>query len=121
MGAAPFLLEGKTPDPKKAKSGGLIDAVVPADELMSAAKAWLSEATEKDAVKPWDQKGFKMPGGAPYTPQGFEMFLGGVAMTHGKTKGVYPAAKAMLSAIYEARWCRSTRRSRSRRAGSPMS
>jgi 3-hydroxyacyl-CoA dehydrogenase/enoyl-CoA hydratase/3-hydroxybutyryl-CoA epimerase len=27
MGAAPFLLEGKTPDPKRAKSGGLIDEV----------------------------------------------------------------------------------------------
>ena len=28
MGAAPFLLEGKTLEPKKAKSAGLIDAVV---------------------------------------------------------------------------------------------
>ena len=29
------------------------------------------------------------------------MFLGGVVMTHGKTQGAYPAAKAMLSAVYE--------------------
>ncbi|MEO0992575.1 MAG: 3-hydroxyacyl-CoA dehydrogenase NAD-binding domain-containing protein [Pseudomonadota bacterium] len=101
MAAAPFLLEGKTPDVHKAKAGGLIDAVVPADELMAAARAWLAEGTEAKAVKPWDQKGFKIPGGAPYTPQGFEMFLGASAMTHGKTQGVYPAAKAMLSAVYE--------------------
>jgi 3-hydroxyacyl-CoA dehydrogenase/enoyl-CoA hydratase/3-hydroxybutyryl-CoA epimerase len=42
-----------------------------------------------------------MPGGAPFTPQGFEVFLGGIVMTHGRTQGVYPAARAMLSAAYE--------------------
>ncbi|MCV6591495.1 MAG: 3-hydroxyacyl-CoA dehydrogenase NAD-binding domain-containing protein, partial [Silicimonas sp.] len=42
-----------------------------------------------------------MPGGAPYSPQGFPTFVGAAAMIHGKTKGVYPAAKALLSAIYE--------------------
>ncbi len=101
MGAAPFLLEGKMMSPAKAKSGGLIDDVVPADELLERAKAWVLESTEADAVKPWDQKRFKLPGGAPYHPAGFMTFLGGVAMTHGKTQGAYPAAKAMLSAIYE--------------------
>ncbi|MEO0427768.1 MAG: 3-hydroxyacyl-CoA dehydrogenase NAD-binding domain-containing protein [Pseudomonadota bacterium] len=101
MGASEPLLQGKTYAPAKAKSAGLVDEVVEPDQLMNAARAWLGEATEADAVKPWDRKGFKIPGGAPYTPQGFEMFLGGVAMTHGKTQGVYPAAKAMLSAVYE--------------------
>ncbi len=101
MGAAPFLLEGKTPDPKKAKSAGLIDAIVPADELLNAARAWLAEATEKDAVKPWDQKVFKIPGGAPYTREGFEIYLGGIVMTHGRSQGAYPAPKALLSAVYE--------------------
>ena len=28
-------------------------------------------------------------------------FVGASAMVHGKTQGVYPAAKAMLSAVYE--------------------
>jgi len=101
MGSSEFLLQGKTVAPKKAKAAGLIDAVAAPDELIAKARDWAEAATEKDAVKPWDQKGFKIPGGAPYTPQGFEMFLGGVAMTHGKTQGVYPAAKAMLSAVYE--------------------
>ncbi len=101
MGAAPFLLEGKLSDPAKAKSAGLIDAVVPPEELLSAAKAWVLEAKPEDIVKPWDQKGYKMPGGGPYHPAGFQTFLGGVAMAHGKTQGVYPAAKAMLAAIYE--------------------
>ncbi len=101
MGAAPFLLEGKTPDPKGANRGGLIDEVVEPDALLDAAKAWVRDAGEDAARKPWDQKGYKIPGGAPYTPQGFQTFLGGVAMTHGKTKGAYPAIRAMLSAIYE--------------------
>jgi 3-hydroxyacyl-CoA dehydrogenase/enoyl-CoA hydratase/3-hydroxybutyryl-CoA epimerase len=52
-------------------------------------------------VKPWDAKGYKMPGGAPYHPAGFMTFVGASAMVHGKTMGVYPAAKALLSAVYE--------------------
>ena len=101
MGAAPFLLEGRTPDPKGAKAAGLIDAVTAPETLLAEAETWAREAGAAAAVKPWDAKGFKLPGGAPYTPQGFQLFLGGVAMTHGKTQGVYPAADALLSAVYE--------------------
>ena len=54
-----------------------------------------------DIVKPWDQKGYKLPGGAPYHPAGFMTFVGASAMVHGRTQGAYPAARAMLSAIYE--------------------
>nr|WP_111301702.1 3-hydroxyacyl-CoA dehydrogenase NAD-binding domain-containing protein [Paracoccus saliphilus] len=99
MMAAPFLLEGKLSDPKKAKSAGLIDEVV--DDPLAAAKAWVLEAKEADLVKPWDAKGYKMPGGEPFHPAGFMTFVGASAMVHGKTMGVYPAAKALLSAVYE--------------------
>ena len=99
MAAAPILLEGKLSDPKKAKSLGLIDEVV--DDPLAAAKEWVLQAKDADLVKPWDQKGWKMPGGAPYTPHGFMTFVGASAMVHGKTQGVYPAAKALLSAVYE--------------------
>ncbi|MBL4808365.1 MAG: enoyl-CoA hydratase/isomerase family protein [Rhodobacteraceae bacterium] len=101
MMAAPLLLEGKMLPPAKSKAAGMIDEVVPADELLSRAKEWVLTATDKDIVKPWDLKGYKMPGGAPYHPAGFMTFVGAAAMVHGKTQGVYPAAKAMLSAIYE--------------------
>ncbi|WP_300512845.1 3-hydroxyacyl-CoA dehydrogenase NAD-binding domain-containing protein [Aliiroseovarius sp.] len=101
MAAAPFLLEGKTVSPDKARAAGLIDEVVPADELQARAKAWVLNATDADIVKPWDAKGFKMPGGAPYHPAGFQTFVGAAAMIHGKTNGVYPAAKALLAAVYE--------------------
>ncbi len=101
MTASPFLMNGKLSDPTAAKRAGLIDEVVPTDKLLSAAKEWVKNATDADIVKPWDQKGFKMPGGAPYHPAGFMTYVGASAMIHGKTQGVYPAAKAMLSAIYE--------------------
>ncbi|WP_421703409.1 3-hydroxyacyl-CoA dehydrogenase NAD-binding domain-containing protein [Aliiroseovarius sp.] len=101
MSAAPFLLEGKTVSPDKAKAAGLIDEVVPADELQARAKEWVLSATDADIVKPWDAKGYKMPGGAPYHPAGFQTFVGAAAMIHGKTNGVYPAAKALLAAVYE--------------------
>ena len=99
MGAAPFLLEGKLSDPAKAKSAGLIDEVV--TEPLAAARDWVLKATDADIVKPWDAKGYKMPGGEPYHPAGFMTFVGASAMVHGKTMGVYPAAKALLSAVYE--------------------
>jgi len=99
MAAAPLLLEGKLNDPKKAKAAGVIDEVVPADELISAAKEWVLSGPK--IVKPWDEKGYKMPGGAPYHPAGFMTFVGASAMVNGKTQGVYPAAKALLSAVYE--------------------
>ena len=99
MAASPFLLEGKLSDPKKAKAAGLIDEVV--DDPVAAAREWVLNATDADIVKPWDAKGYKMPGGAPYHPAGFMTYVGASAMVNGKTKGVYPAAKALLSAVYE--------------------
>lgn len=99
MAAAPLLLEGKMNDPAKAKAAGVVDEVV-ADPLV-AAREWVLKATDADLVKPWEQKSYKMPGGSPYTPGGFMTFLGAAAMVHGKTMGVYPAAKALLSAVYE--------------------
>jgi 3-hydroxyacyl-CoA dehydrogenase/enoyl-CoA hydratase/3-hydroxybutyryl-CoA epimerase len=101
MMAAPYLLEGKLSDPKSAKGAGIIDEVVAPEDLMKRAKEWVLSATEADLVKPWDAKGYKMPGGAPYHPAGFPTFVGASAMVHGKTMGVYPAAKALLGAVYE--------------------
>ena len=99
MAAAPFLLEGKLSDPRKAKAAGLIDEV--AEDPLAAAREWVLNASDADLVKPWDQKGYKMPGGEPYHPAGFMTFVGASAMVNGRTMGVYPAAKALLSAVYE--------------------
>ncbi|MBT3143717.1 3-hydroxyacyl-CoA dehydrogenase [Phaeobacter gallaeciensis] len=99
MGASPLLLEGKMLDAKKAKGAGMVDEVV-ADPV-AAAREWVLNAKDADIVKPWDAKGGKIPGGAPYSPAGFPTFVGAAAMVHGKTQGAFPAAKALLSAVYE--------------------
>lgn len=99
MAAAPFLLEGKLSNPAKAKAAGLIDEVV-ADPV-AAAREWVLAAKDADLVKPWDQKGYKMPGGEPYHPAGFMTFVGAGAMVHAKSMGAFPAPKALLSAVYE--------------------
>ena len=99
--AAPFLLEGKLSDPKSAKANGLIDEVVPPEALLARAKEWVLAAKDADLVKPWDDKGYKMPGGNPYHPAGYMTFVGANAMVLGKTMGVYPAARALMQAVYE--------------------
>ena len=99
MAASPFLLQGKMVDPGKAKAAGIIDEVV--DDPVAAARDWVLNAKDADLVKPWDAKGYKMPGGEPYHPAGFMTFVGASAMVNGNTWGVYPAAKALLSAVYE--------------------
>ncbi|WP_333684315.1 FAD-dependent oxidoreductase [Pontibaca methylaminivorans] len=99
MAAAPFLLEGKLVAPERARSAGLIDEVC--DDPLTAARDWVLAATDADLVKPWDRKGYRMPGGAPYHPSGYMTFVGASAMVNGRTKGALPAPKALLSAAYE--------------------
>ncbi|MYE36687.1 MAG: enoyl-CoA hydratase/isomerase family protein, partial [Rhodobacteraceae bacterium] len=70
LAAAPFILKGKTPKPKDALNAGLVDEVVPPELLLSRAKEWVLNATPDDIIKPWDKKGFKIPGGSPYDRQG---------------------------------------------------
>ena len=52
--ALPLLLEGTHLSPEKALKQGLIHAIVPAEELLSAAKQWILDGG--DAMQPWDQK-----------------------------------------------------------------
>ena len=101
MGASSVLLEGKLFTSEKAKSIGLVDELVPENELIQKAKDWILSVSPQELVKPWDQKGFKFPGGAPYHPSGFMSFVGGSALVNGKTKGLYFSAKALLSSVYE--------------------
>lgn len=120
MNAAPILIEGKDLTVDSAKGLGLIHEVVPADQLLSRAKAWLTaenketvvpayagkggKAIDSRAVQPWDKPGFKtpgFPGGQVWSPAGVQTFIGGNAMIAGKTNGVYPAPKAIMSCVYE--------------------
>jgi 3-hydroxyacyl-CoA dehydrogenase/enoyl-CoA hydratase/3-hydroxybutyryl-CoA epimerase len=98
MNAAPLLLEGKEQSPQEAKALGFVDAVVPADQVVEAAKTWVKTG---DPVARWDKKEFKIPGGGPYHPSGIQMFLMGNAMVRKSTYGNYPAQMNILKAVYE--------------------
>ncbi len=101
MPALPLLLEGKNMTPAKAKAAGLIHEVVPAADLLAAAKRWLTSPAAK-AVQPWDEKSYKVPGGAGgMNPNAVQVFIAGNAMLRDKIYGNYPAAQAIMSCVYE--------------------
>src|SRR5690606_3038694 len=57
--ALPYLLEGRKVAPAAALAAGIVDEVVPADQLLERARAWLLAEGAQAATKPWDAKGFK--------------------------------------------------------------
>ncbi|MBM3556776.1 MAG: enoyl-CoA hydratase/isomerase family protein, partial [Alphaproteobacteria bacterium] len=59
--ALPLIMEGKRLSPQAALKAGLVDEVVPAGELIEAAKRWLR--TNPPSVQPWDKPDYKLPGG----------------------------------------------------------
>ena len=59
--AMPWLLQATQAKPAEALAAGLIHAVVPADQLISAAKEWA--LNNPKAIQPWDDKKFRLPGG----------------------------------------------------------
>jgi 3-hydroxyacyl-CoA dehydrogenase / enoyl-CoA hydratase / 3-hydroxybutyryl-CoA epimerase len=99
MTAAPLLLEGRSLSPEQALSSKLVHKVVASGTLIDEAKAYIKSGGK--AVQPWDEKGFKIPGGGPYSPGGSQIYVGGNAMLHARTFGNYPAQQAILSALYE--------------------
>jgi 3-hydroxyacyl-CoA dehydrogenase/enoyl-CoA hydratase/3-hydroxybutyryl-CoA epimerase len=99
MGALPLMLEGKTLAPKEALGSNIVHKVVPASALIETAKAYIKSGGK--AVQPWDEKGFKVPGGSPFSAGGSQIFTGGNAMLHARTFDNYPAQKAIMSAVFE--------------------
>ena len=98
--ALPMMMQGQNVNPAKALELGLVHAVVPADQLVETAKAWLRD--HGDAVQPWDRKGFRIPGGAGTLDANFRnTFMGAAAMTRANGFGNYPAPEKLLSALYE--------------------
>jgi 3-hydroxyacyl-CoA dehydrogenase / enoyl-CoA hydratase / 3-hydroxybutyryl-CoA epimerase len=94
-----LLLKGEALPIEKAKALKLIDAIVPATELIKAAKDWIKGGGK--AVQPWDEKGFKLPGGPVFSKNGMMMFPAGNAIYRRETYDNYPAARAVMSCVYE--------------------
>lgn len=96
----PFLMEGKKLPFKKAVEVGLIDEMADSkEEMIQKAKDWINQHPE--AVQPWDEKGFRIPKGGLQNPKIAMLLMGASGMLMKKTRGNYPAPKAILSCIYE--------------------
>lgn len=98
--ALPLLTEGRRYDAHQALKLGLIHEIVSAEGDMEARALALIEA-HPAARQPWDETGFRLPGGAPTSPKVAPMLAVAPAMLHQKTKGVFPAPKAILCAMVE--------------------
>ena len=96
---ADLLLSGRAVKGEEAVKLGIVDAIVPANQMEAAARAWL--ATGPDPVKRWDVKGYAMP-----EQRGLiipEHSLSLMLATGAAAKSGYnlPAPVAILSCIYE--------------------
>jgi 3-hydroxyacyl-CoA dehydrogenase/enoyl-CoA hydratase/3-hydroxybutyryl-CoA epimerase len=97
--ALQFLLKGDQLRLDRAKGMKLIDAIVPAADLIGAAKTWLK--TSPKSKQPWDMDGFKLPGGPVWSKMGMMTFPAANALYRKETNDNYPAARAIMSCVYE--------------------
>jgi 3-hydroxyacyl-CoA dehydrogenase/enoyl-CoA hydratase/3-hydroxybutyryl-CoA epimerase len=97
--ALQFLLKGDQISANRAKTMKLVDEVVPAGDLVKAAKAWI--ATSGTAKAPWDIDNFKLPGGPVQSKAGMMAFTPANAIYRRETYDNYPAARAIMQVVYE--------------------
>ena len=98
------LVQGQRYKPEVAKEKGLVDEVVPADDLLAVARTWVLEHRDDEAAatQPWDRDGYKMPGGTPSHPALAQMLPAFPATLRKQTKGAdYPAPRAIMAAAVE--------------------
>jgi 3-hydroxyacyl-CoA dehydrogenase / enoyl-CoA hydratase / 3-hydroxybutyryl-CoA epimerase len=124
--ALPLLLSGRHVAGAEALQLGLVDALVPAAEVVATARRWVIAnaapvappgADAAPAVPPgteaapkvppgyqqaWDRKGFTLPGGAgALAPHASESFGVGMARIRRDTQDNEPAPAAILASVYE--------------------
>ncbi|MBN8972913.1 MAG: enoyl-CoA hydratase/isomerase family protein [Rhizobiales bacterium] len=97
--ALQLLLKGDQMTLAKAKAANIVGAIVPAADLIKTAKEWIKAGGKP--VQPWDVKGFKLPGGAVYSAAGMNVFPPANALYRSQTYDNYPAARAIMSCVYE--------------------
>ncbi|MBP0437385.1 3-hydroxyacyl-CoA dehydrogenase NAD-binding domain-containing protein [Tianweitania sediminis] len=97
--ALQMLTSGQTLSAKKAKGMGLVHEVAAADTIVATAKSMIKNGLKP--VQPWDEKGFKLPGGPVYSAAGANLWPPAIAILRRETAGNYPAAAAILKCVYE--------------------
>lgn len=97
--ALQMMTTGSSLTAARAKAMNLIHQVVEPGELINAAKQMIKDGLKP--VAPWDEKGFKVPGGGIWTPASAQLWPAASAILRRETAGNYPAALAILKSVYE--------------------
>ncbi len=98
--AFPYLIEGRLMTPAEAAGLGLLQGLAKdASGAFAMAREWIK--ANPSPVQPWDAKDYRMPGGNSNSPQVSQMLAVAPAMLSEKTRGLYPAPEAILSAMVE--------------------
>jgi len=88
--ALALMLEGQRLRPAEALACGAVDAVVPRERLLDAARDWVR--AHPHAAQPWDRPGYRAPG------EGHD-WAGARAALLQRTRGRYPAPLALFDAV----------------------
>ncbi|MCA0255882.1 MAG: enoyl-CoA hydratase/isomerase family protein [Proteobacteria bacterium] len=97
--ALQMMTTGQSLTGARAKAMNLVHQVVPAAELVMAAKQMIKDGLKP--VAPWDERGFKVPGGGIWTPAAAQLWPAAPAILRRESAGNYPAALAILKCVYE--------------------
>jgi 3-hydroxyacyl-CoA dehydrogenase/enoyl-CoA hydratase/3-hydroxybutyryl-CoA epimerase len=98
--AMPYLTQGKIFKLEHGVAEGLIDQLVDTHEMaLEAAIEWIR--TNPVAAQPYDQKGYKIPGGGPNHPAMAQVLPMAPVLINSATKGTLPAPQAILCAMVE--------------------
>lgn len=100
-GLMKVLMQGQRMKAEKAKSVGLIDELVDSrEEMLEKAREWIK--ANPNAKQPWDQHGYKMPGGDPKNPKMAMNLPAFPANLRKQLKGAnYPAPLNIMCAAVE--------------------
>lgn len=96
--AAALLLDGRQVAPAEALQLGMVDQVVPAADLLKAAREWLLKSP--NAVRAWDVKGYRSSNGL-LNPTIVKVMSERPAQIAASTRRNYPAPIAILDCLFQ--------------------
>lgn len=98
--ALPLMQDGNPIAPAQALSLGIVQALLPAAELVAHCRAWV--LANPQTRQPWDDKSFRIPGGSGCNaPHAADTFQAGTSMLMRATRRNYPAPLAISAAVFE--------------------
>jgi len=95
-----LITQGKELTAAKAKEMGLVtELAANREDLLAKAKAWA--LANPKASQPWDNKGFRIPGGDSKSPAVVQVLAIAPSMANAKAHGNYPALTHIMSCLFE--------------------